>query len=80
MRQSENYVCVAWHVVKYRVGFHKPKFTPVLTRIYNAVCGIQPIRVAFIPLSIGHVRYIILTWLRGFRVKIVIFLSFLSLN
>jgi len=30
---------------------------------------------------IGHVRYInILTWLRDFRVKIVIFLSFLSLS
>ena len=32
-------------------------------------------------LAIGHIRYInILTWIRGFRVKIAIFLSFFCLS
>ena len=49
----------------------------------------EPLRTTLVPSSpfcvgqilIGHVRYInILTWLRGFRVKIVNFLSFFCLS
>ena len=72
--------------IKYGMKKARPRLKKLgasyLTSFQQLESSLPPKEVVFCPETIAHVRYInILTWLRGFRVKIVYFFKFLlSLN